>query len=55
MHELNELLPLLRQGELTIEQFNAHTSPTNPGNLHYEGWDVADRLVEEMRRKENDS
>lgn len=55
MHELNGLLPLLRRGQLTIDQFNAHTSATNPGNLHYEAWDVADKLVEEMRRKDNDS
>lgn len=55
MHEFNELLPLLRQGQLTIEQFGGHTSPTNSGNLHYEAWDIADKLVEEMRRKVNDS
>jgi hypothetical protein len=55
MHELNGLIPLLREGQLTIEQFNGHTSATNPGNLHYEAWDIADELVEEMRRKDNDS
>jgi hypothetical protein len=55
MHELNGLLPLLREGQLTIEQFNAHTSATNLGNLHYEAWDIADRFVEEMRRTDNDS
>lgn len=55
MHELKGLLPLLQEGQLTIEQFNAHTSATNPGNLHYEAWDIADKLVEEMRRKDNDS
>lgn len=55
MHELNGLLPLLRQGRLTIEQFNAHTSATNPGNLHYEAWEVADRLVVQMRRNDHDS
>jgi hypothetical protein len=55
MHELNGLLPLLREGQLTIEQFNAHTSATNFGNLHYEAWDIADKLVEEIQRKDNDS
>jgi hypothetical protein len=54
MHELNGLLPLLRQGQVTIEQFDAHTSATNPGNLHYEAWDVADELVQQMRRNDND-
>ncbi|MCY2992221.1 MAG: hypothetical protein NTY19_30715 [Planctomycetota bacterium] len=55
MHELNGLLPLLRRGQLTIEHFEGYTSPTNPGNLHSEAWDVADKLVEKMRRKYNDS
>lgn len=55
VHELQGLMPLLCHGGITIEEFGAHTSPTNPGNLHFEAWDVADEIVEEMRRQSNDS
>lgn len=54
MHELQRLTPLLKEGRLTIEEFGAHTSPTNPDNFHYEAWDIADNLVEAMRRQSND-
>jgi hypothetical protein len=49
MHELESLRPLLREGNTTIEDFIRLTCPGNPGNLHDEAWEVADRLVERMR------
>lgn len=51
MHELHCLKPLLHQGRLTIEQFGAITAPENHGNLHDEAWDVADKLVAQMRSR----
>lgn len=53
MYELQQLRPLLEKGRVTIEEFGAHTSPTNPGNFHFEAWDRADNLVESMRRQRN--
>ena len=47
--ELEQLRPLLERGRTTIEEFIALTCPGNPGNLHDEAWEVADRLVERMR------
>ncbi len=52
LHELERLRPLLQQGESSIENFIELTRPGNPGNLHDEAWDVADELVERMRRGE---
>jgi hypothetical protein len=50
MYELERLRPLLRRGDVTIGEFIAMTCPGNPGNLHDQAWEFADRLVEEMRR-----
>ncbi len=50
LYELEQVRPLLQQGNVTIEAFIAMTCPGNPGNFHDEAWDVADRLVEQMRR-----
>lgn len=50
MYELHQLRSLLQEGKTTIDQLIAHTSPGNPGNLHDEAWDVADKKVELMRK-----
>jgi hypothetical protein len=34
-----------------IEEFIAHTCPGNPGNLHDQAWDLADEMVERMRKE----
>jgi hypothetical protein len=49
MHELEEVRPLLQQGNVSIGEFIGMTCPGNPGNLHDEAWEVADKLVEQMR------
>ena len=54
LYELESLRPLLCAGGVSIESCQAYTSPNNPGNLHDVAWEVADRLVERMRRQEND-
>lgn len=48
-YELECLRPMLMEGKTSIEQFVAHTCVGNPGNLHEQAWDVADRLVARMR------
>ena len=52
-HELQELEGFRkivgRQGWITIEAFVANHAWDNPGNLHDEGWDIADALVRRMR------
>lgn len=55
LHELQRLMPLLHEGQLTIEEFGIHTSPDVADNFHSEAWDVADQLVETMRKQSNDS
>ena len=52
-HEVHEIegfrqLVALR-GSISFEEFVAHHSPDNPGNLHHEAWDIADSLVRRMR------
>jgi hypothetical protein len=49
MHELLTLRPNLESGGVLIDDLVLHTEPGRPGNLHCEAWDVADRLVDEMR------
>jgi hypothetical protein len=53
MHELGLLRPLLKAGGISIEECHAYTSPYNPGNYHDAAWEVADDLVERMRRTES--
>jgi hypothetical protein len=52
MHELEQLREILQEGRTTIEEFIGLTCPGNPGNLHDEAWEVADKLVERMREGE---
>lgn len=52
MYEIEQLRPLLRRGTTTIEELINLTCPGNPGNLHDEAWEVADKLVERMREGE---
>ena len=49
MYELEALRVILAKGKTSIESFNGHTMAGNPGNLHDEAWDYADKLVEIMR------
>ena len=51
MFELEMLRPILREAATTIENFIAHTSPGNPGNFHDRAWDLADKIVERMRKE----
>lgn len=52
-HELHEIEGfrriVSRRGWVSIEEFIAHYAWDNPGNLHDEGWDIADALVRRMR------
>lgn len=48
MFELAMLRSLFAHGA-PIEQWEAETSPNNPGNCHYQAWDYADHLVARMR------
>jgi hypothetical protein len=52
-HELHEIQGfrsiVSRRGSISIEEFIANHVWDNPGNLHYEAWDVADALVRRMR------
>jgi hypothetical protein len=49
IHELEYLRPLLQTRGIPMLDFNGHTCAGNPGNIHDEAWDVADRLVDQMR------
>lgn len=51
IHELEQLRSILKEGKTTIEHFIGLTCPGNPGNLHDEAWEVADRIVEKRMRK----
>lgn len=51
VHEIEQLRSILNKGKTTIEEFIGLTCPGNPGNLHDEAWDVADNLVERMRKE----
>jgi hypothetical protein len=55
VHELQGLEKLMDEGRLTIEEFGFQTSPAQKGSLHFQAWDVADQLVEAIRRRTNDS
>jgi hypothetical protein len=49
IHELEYLRPLLQGRGISTQDFIGHTCSGNPGNIHDEAWDVADRLVDRMR------
>jgi hypothetical protein len=52
-HELHEIEGfrriVSRRGWISIEEFIGHHAWDNPGNLHDEGWDIADAFVRRMR------
>jgi hypothetical protein len=51
LYELKRLRAIFKSGsKLTIESFGQHVQPGVAGNLHDLAWDVADKLVEKMRR-----
>jgi hypothetical protein len=54
-HELHEIEGfrkiVSRRGWISIEEFTANHAWDNPGNLHDQGWDVADALVRRMRSR----
>ena len=52
MYENNELRLLMREEEISIDEYIGMTCPGNPGNIHDEAWDVSDKLVERMRSNE---
>jgi hypothetical protein len=49
MHELGSLRPDLERDGIIIDDLVLHTEPGRPGNLHCQAWDVADKLVNQMR------
>jgi hypothetical protein len=49
MHELGSLRPDLERDGIIIDDLVLNTEPGRPGNLHCEAWDVADKLVNQMR------
>jgi hypothetical protein len=49
MHELGSLRPGLERDGIIIDDLVLHTEPGRPGNLHCQAWDVADKLVNQMR------
>jgi hypothetical protein len=51
MYELENLRPLLQAGMISIDDFIAHTEPGRVGNFHDRAWDVADEVVDRMRRE----
>lgn len=54
MHELNGLRRLFDErdgGGITAGELRRLVNPGNRGNLHYQAWEVADRLVLAMRAK----
>jgi hypothetical protein len=50
LHELEKLRPFLQEGSLSIDDFIAQTEPGKAGNYHDEAWDVADEMVDQMRK-----
>ncbi|HEX4128531.1 MAG TPA: hypothetical protein VHZ24_00725 [Pirellulales bacterium] len=50
-HEMYELetLRTMFDSNHSIEDWEAETASNNEGNVHWQAWDVADRLVEKMR------
>jgi hypothetical protein len=49
MHELGSLRPGLERDVIIIDDLVLQTEPGRPGNLHCQAWDVADKLVNQMR------
>ena len=45
-----KLRPFLQKGSLSIDDFIAQTEPGRAGNYHDEAWDVADEMVDKMRK-----
>jgi hypothetical protein len=52
MYELEKLRPLLHKGTMSIDDFIAQTEPGRAGNYHDEAWNFADKMVDRMRRDE---
>ena len=54
-HELHEIEGfrkiVSRRRSISIEEFIANHAWDNPGNLHDQGWEIADALVRRMRSK----
>jgi hypothetical protein len=54
-HELHEIEGfrkiVSRRGWISIEEFIANHAWDNPGNLHDQGWEIADALVRRMRNR----
>lgn len=51
MHELNELRKIFAEREtIPVEELGRMINPGHKGNLHDQAWDVADRMVADMRR-----
>jgi hypothetical protein len=52
-HELHEIEGfrriVRRRGSISFEEFIANHAWDNPGNLHDQGWEIADALVRRMR------
>jgi hypothetical protein len=53
MFELELARPFLIEGGVPVALFIERTSPGVPGNWHDQAWDVADRLVERMRKEQS--
>jgi hypothetical protein len=51
MYEIEELRPILEEKKTSITDVFILTKPGIRGNLHDKAWDLADWLVERMRRK----
>jgi len=49
MHELGMLRADLQGNGIMIDDLVLHTEPGRPGNLHCQAWDVADKLVNQIR------
>jgi hypothetical protein len=50
LHEIEGFRKIVgRRGWIPIEAFIANPAWDNPGDLHDEGWDIADVLVRRMR------
>jgi hypothetical protein len=55
-HEVHEIEGFRRivgeRGSISFNEFIAHHSLDNPGNLHDQAWEIADALVRRMRGEE---
>ena len=51
MYEMEELRPILEERQTSITDVFILTKPGIRGNLHDKAWDLADALVERMRRE----